>query len=175
MGCCSGIVIAAGVAITIFSLGSLSHLGATLIGAGVGSFLGGLESKINGGSYWAGYLGGFVSGGLASLGVSLGCPFILGTIGSFAGTLIKDAINKEDMSNWDYWLQLTANSLMAGVVNIGLYYFGAEMKILDIVGKELYAGFSVWAEFAFATLLDRSKRLIFSFIESIFNKFKFGY
>ena len=172
----SATLMIAGAAITILSMGSLSILGATLIGAGVGSFLGGLQSKKDGGSYWGGFLGGLVSGGLASLGVALGVPFLFGFAGSFLGNLITDAFNQEDLSSPDYWLNLTANSLIAGTVNIGLYYFGGEMKILDAIGfKELYAGMCVWAEFLFAALLDNGKKLIISFIQSIINRLQNGF
>jgi RHS repeat-associated protein len=163
-----GLVIG-GLALTIFSVGALTSVGATLIGAGVGGFIGGLQSQANGGSYWAGYLGGAISGGLTGLGVSLGPvgAFILGAAGNFTGTIVTDSINGVTI-NKNYIADLLANSLVSGLISIGASYFGKATEILNILGwNDIFAGITVWAEFAFSWVTDKTKELFYAITSEI--------
>ncbi len=150
-----------------------------MIGAGVGGFIGGLQSKLEGGSYWGGYLGGAITGGLtAGLGAFFGPigAFIGGTLGNFAGTVVTDAINGVDMSGSDYWLNLTADSLLSGLVAIGGYQFGEASKVLNIPGyRDLFAAITIWAEFAFSYLFDASKQFFRDVADFIRERFSFSF
>mgnify|MGYP002798613649 FL=1 len=113
------VLIVVGVVLIAGSFGTLSVLGAGLIGVGVGGFIGGLQSKLDGGSYWGGYLGGAVSGLFSSLGLAFFGPiggFVGGFIGNLTGTAITDAINGVDQGNLGYWLNLIGESVLSGIV-----------------------------------------------------------
>lgn len=172
-------LVAGGIALTIFTAGTLANIGSAMIGAGVGGFIGGLQSKLEGGSYWGGYLGGAITGGLtAGLGAFFGPigAFIGGTLGNFAGTVVTDAINGVDMSGSDYWLNLTADSLLSGLVAIGGYQFGEASKVLNIPGyRDLFAAITIWAEFAFSYLFDASKQFFRDVADFIRERFSFSF
>ena len=161
-GIASVALVAAGLAVTIFTGGSLYSLGATLIGAGVGGFIGGLTNKLNGNSFWGGYLGGAISGGLTGLGVSLGPlgAFLGGFAGNFAGTIITDSINGVNI-DLNYVLNLSAESLLSGIVSLGAWKFSTVIDLINIPGfREVYAGMTVWAEFAFNALFNETKKVV---------------
>lgn len=151
----SVVLIAIGVVLIVYSGGSLANLGAALIGAGVGGFLGGLDSKSNGGSYWAGYLGGFVSGGITGFGASMGFPFIAGAVGNAAGSIITDSINGENLGSLNYWCNLFAESILSGVFSKISWVFGESSKVVINLGfKGLFAAVSIYSEFLFAYAFD---------------------
>ena len=156
-------LVAGGLAVTIFSGGTLSWLGATMLGAGVGGFIGGLQSKLDGGSYWGGYLGGAISGGLTCLGASFGpiAALLGGIVGNFAGSLITDAINGNFINDKNYWLNLTGDSLISGLVSMGFYGFGNLFKVFNVSGfRELFIALTVCAEFMSSYIFDTSKTYI---------------
>ena len=171
-------MVAGGIALTIFTAGTLANIGATLIGAGVGSFLGGLQSKLNGNSYWGGYLGGFISGGLTGLGAFLGSVgvFVGGALGNFLGTVVTDAINGVKLNDSSYWLNLAADSVLSGLIAIGSFKFGNILSDFNIPGfRDLYASITVWAEFTFSYLFDTSKKLLRDLAKAIRRRFLLAY
>ena len=174
-GIVSVALVAAGVALTIFTGGALYSLGATLIGAGVGGFIGGITSKINGGSFWGGYLGGAITGALTGLGLSLGPlgAMIGGTLGNFFGTMVTDTINGIDVSQKNYLINLAAESLLSGIISIGAFKFGELIKIFNIPGfRDVYAGMTVWAEFSFNALFNETKKVVHlmaEYLRKLFN------
>ena len=146
------VLVTAGVAITVLSEGTLAALGGTLIGAGVGGFINGLNSKLNGGNYWAGWLGGIVSGGLAGLGSAFGLvgAFLGGVFGNLAGTLITDSLNGDFVNTSQYWTNLALDSILSGLISIVGYQFSDASEILIKIGfSNIFAGMTVWSEFAF--------------------------
>ena len=156
-------LVAGGLAVTIFSGGTLSWLGATMLGAGVGGFIGGLQSKLDGGSYWGGYLGGAISGGLTGLGASIGpmTALLSGSIGNFAGSLVTDAINGNFVNDKNYWLNLTGDSLISGLVSMGFYGFGNLFKVFNVSGfRELFIALTICVEFISSYVFDTSKTYI---------------
>ena len=156
-----GLVIG-GVALVVFTGGAAYHFGAAMIGAGVGGFIGGLQSKLNGGSYWGGYLGGAISGGLTGLGVSFGpvASLIWGTVGNYAGTITTDFINGEVIDG-NYALHLLGESVLSGLVSMGAWGFSNFTGLLNIPGfRDIFAGITVWAEFAFNDLYNRLKTFV---------------
>lgn len=162
-GIASVALVAAGLAVTIFTGGSLSILGSTLIGAGIGGFINGVISKSDGGSFWGGYLGGAISGGLTGLGLSLGPigAFVFGFVGNFVGTTVTDAINGTFSNNSKYWGKLIANSLLYGLISIGARTFGNTVELLNSPGfRDLYIGFTVWSEFAATALFEQSQIIV---------------
>ena len=161
-------LVAGGIALTIYTGGAFAHLGALMIGAGIGGLIGGIQNKLDGGLFWAGYLGGFVSGAITALSSSLGVPFIGGFIGNIAGTIITDAINGNYINDSNYWLNLIGESLLAGIINIGATKFGDASKVLNIQGfRHLFAGITVWAEFASSYLYDQIKLFLRGLSEKI--------
>ncbi len=169
----AGLVIG-GLALTIFSVGALTSVGATLIGAGVGGFIGGLQSKFNDGNYWAGYLGGAISGAFTGLGVSLGpvWALALSSVGNFFGTMVTDAINRVPITP-DYVGNLIGESVLSGLISMGAYKFGEAVKILNTPGlRDLFVSITVWAEFAFSGIYEKSKELIHSLARGIRDLFK---
>ena len=161
-------LVAGGIALTIYTGGAFAHLGASMIGAGIGGLIGGIQNKLDGGLFWAGFLGGFVSGTITALSSSLGVPFIGGFIGNIAGTIITDAINGNYINDSNYWLNLIGESLLAGIINIGATKFGDASKVLNIQGfRHLFAGITVWAEFASSYLYDQIKLFLRGLSEKI--------
>ncbi len=158
-----------GVALTVATFGACLPAGAALIGAGVGSLIGGLQSKIGGGSYWAGYFGGAISGGLTGLGISFGPvgAFIGGFAGNFLGSLFTDAINGKTL-NINYFLNSFANSLLAGLVSIGSFKFGEVSKFFKTIGlKDLFIGLTVSSEFISNMAFNFAKELIRDFVNTL--------
>ena len=156
-------LVAGGLAVTIFSGGTLSWLGATMLGAGVGGFIGGLQSKLDSGSYWGGYLGGAISGGLTGLGASIGpiTAFFAGFLGNLSGTLITDVINGNFINNKNYWLNLTGDSLISGLIAISSYGVGNLINIYNVPGfKDIFIALTVCAEFISSYIFDTSKTYI---------------
>ncbi len=152
-------LVAGGVALTIISSGALTNLGAAMIGAGVGGFLGGIQSILDGNSYKNGYLGGAISGGITGLGISYGYigAVIGGFIGNFAGTFITDKLNEVNIDDY-YLLNLTADSILSGMVSIGAYYFGDALNVFKIPGyRDIFTALTVLGEFMFSYLFESSK------------------
>ena len=166
------VLIVVGVVLIAGSFGTLSVL-AGLIGVGVGGFIGGLQSKLDGGSYWGGYLGGAVSGLFSSLGLAFFGPiggFVGGFIGNLTGTAITDAINGVDQGNLGYWLNLIGESVLSGIVSgIGGAQFNKFTDLIKPIFKEIFIGFSVWSEFAFSALIDWVKNTILKIKENGIN------
>ena len=172
-GIASIVLVGTGLALTIFSGGFLSILGSGLIGAGIGGFVNGVISKSNGNSFWGGFLGGIVSGGLTGLGLSSGPigAFILGTIGSFTGSITTDAINGTFSSNSNYWFKLIANSLLYGLISIGAGQFSKTVELLNLPGfRDIFISLLVWSEFATVTLFEQSLKIVEQ-IAQFFKKF----
>ena len=107
-GALSGVLIAGGALLMPF----MPHLGATMVGFGVGSLAGGAFNLANGGSYSAGWLGGGVNGGLNALGTSLGMPTLGGFLGGFFGSAITQRIDKGSVD--------LGVALMNGIINAAL-------------------------------------------------------
>ena len=163
--------------LTVFSGGSLYKLGSAMIGAGVGSFLGGLDSYLNGGSYSGGWLGGAVSGGLSGFGIAYGKIWGLvgGMIGNAAGTFITDIINGDYKHNKSYWMNLISDSIFAGLISMLAGRFGESSEILKNLNLiDLFIGISVIGEFAFSYLNDSLLSLLKQFTDGIKNKYVFS-
>ena len=148
-----------------------------MIGAGIGSFIGGANSKFNGGSYWAGWIGGAISGGLSGLGASLGIfglgwSFGLATLGNAVGTAITDNLNGVNQDSADYWARLFVDSSLSGLFSIISLKFGNAIGVFNIPGfRNIYAGITVLAEFGFSFMTDRTVSLlekIADFLKPIF-------
>ena len=158
-----------GILISVGSFGSLATLGNTLIGAGIGGFIGGVQSKLNGGSFWGGYLGGAVTGGIAGAlgGVNLFLAFVGGFGGNVVGSLITDSINGETI-DWNYIGNLVAESLVTGSVSILGFRFGTVTELLKKpLTKNIYAGLLAWAEFASSILSDSIIKILNDFVGDI--------
>ncbi len=153
-------LVVGGIALTIFTAGSFANIGSLMIGAGLGGFIGGLQSKLDGYSYWGGYVGGFVSGGFAAgFGAFLGPigAFVGGALGNFTGNIITDSINGKVIDS-DYWLKIFADSLISGLISMGGYYFGELSKILNVPNlREIFAAITVWSEFATSYMFEVTK------------------
>ena len=171
----STVLVAAGVFINVVSMGSLSIIGNTLIGAGVGGLINGIISKSNGGSFWGGYLGGVITGALTGFGLSLGPigAMIGGTLGNFFGTMVTDTINGINVLQNNYLINLAAESLLSGIISIGAFKFGELIKIFNIPGfRDVYAGMTVWAEFSFNALFNETKKVVHlmaEYLRKLFN------
>ncbi len=134
-----------------------------MIGAGVGGFINGLQSKLDGGSYWGGYLGGAISGGLTGLGVSLGPVWAMvgGTLGNFTGTIVTDAINGTISNDFNYWGNLVSDSLLSGLVSLGSFAFGSFTNILKIPGfRDIFVALTILSEFWFSGFSENIKTFI---------------
>ena len=167
----SAAFVVAGITLTIFT-GEI-HLGSALIGAGIGGFIGGLESKLNGDSFLAGWAGGAISGGLAGLGASLGLygAMIGSASGNFIGTLITDGLTGNIVGDKSYWLNLTSESLMNGLISIFAWNLGESSTVLKLLGfYDLYAGITVLTEFIFSHITYKSINIIGSIAEYLRNK-----
>ncbi len=170
-------LVVGGILLTVFSGGSLYKLGSAMIGAGVGSFLGGLDSYLNGGSYSGGWLGGAVSGGLSGFGIAYGKIWGLvgGMIGNAAGTFITDIINGDYKHNKSYWMNLISDSIFAGLISMLAGRFGESSEILKNLNLiDLFIGISVIGEFAFSYLNDSLLSLLKQFTDGIKNKYVFS-
>ena len=170
-------LVVGGILLTVFSGGSLYKLGSVMIGAGVGSFLGGLDSYLNGGSYSGGWLGGAVSGGLSGFGIAYGKIWGLvgGMIGNAAGTFITDIINGDYKHNKSYWMNLISDSIFAGLISMLAGRFGESSEILKNLNLiDLFIGISVIGEFAFSYLNDSLLSLLKQFTDGIKNKYVFS-
>lgn len=159
----SGALIGGGVTLTIISGGTLANLGLTMIGAGVGGFLGGLQNKLDGGSYWGGYLGGAISGGLTAGFSSMFGPIGAlagGFLGNFAGTIVTDAINGIKLIGTEYWLGLTIDGLLSGLIAMGGYYVGDALEIFKSVGyRDIFASLIILTEFISSYIFESVKRI----------------
>ncbi len=166
----SAVLIIGGILLTIFTAGAGATIGIVMIGAGVGGLIGGIDSKLNGGNYWAGWLGGTVSG-IITTGLGLINPigaFFGGLIGNAVGSLITDSLNGVDLSSKNYWINLTTESIISGLLSIVGWHFGNATDILKSINlKNLFAAITVWAEFAFSYLTDMTNDL-FKYIGEIF-------
>ena len=169
-------LVVGGILLTVFSGGSLYKLGSAMIGAGVGSFLGGLDSYLNGGSYSGGWLGGAISGGFtAGFGAFFG-PVGAGAggfFGNFFGNLITDSINKVDIGIKAYWFHLLESSALSGLVAMGGWKFGDVIKIFDQPGfKDIFVALTIFAEFGFSYLFDQGKLFLDHFARFIRDNFR---
>lgn len=172
----TAVLVVGGVALTLVSGGFLGGLGATMVGAGIGGLIGGIQNQQNGGSFWGGYLGGAISGGLTALGASIGIPFLGGFVGNFAGTIVTDIIDGKNLNQISYWLNLTGESLFAGIINIGATKFGDIINTFNIPSfKDIFVGLTVLSEFTFSYLYDAGLELIKIIAGKLRNKFNFSY
>ncbi len=166
----SALLVVGGLLITVFSGGSLYNIGSMLIGAGVGGFIGGLDSYLNGGSYWAGYRGGAIAGSISAFAASFGIKlaFFGGFIGNLLGTLVTDGFNGENLSGYDYWKNLIAESISGGLISMLAWGLGGSATILKTLGlRGLFAGFSVMSEFAFSYLSENVMNLLEILVKNI--------
>ena len=166
----STVLVIGGLLLTIFSVGTLHNIGGALIGAGIGGFLGGLDSYLNGGSYWAGYRGGAIAGSISAFAASFGIKlaFFGGFIGNLLGTLVTDGFNGENLSGYDYWKNLIAESISGGLISMLAWGLGGSATILKTLGlRGLFAGFSVMSEFAFSYLSENVMNLLEILVKNI--------
>ena len=162
-------LIIGGIAITILSGGTLSVLGGTLIGAGFNSLANGIQSKIDGNSFWSGYVGGLVTGTLTGLGAYFGPLGVLGfaAAGNFAGTIITDSINGVDVADGNYLLNNFANSILYGLTAVGAYKFCNFIGMFNVEGlKSAFAALTIWAQFASGALFENAKTFIYKLVNN---------
>ena len=168
-------MIVVGFALTFLTGGALYNLGSGLIGAGVGSFIGGLDSKLSGGSYLAGYLGGALSGGITGFAISVGFPILGGSIGHFIGSTVRDSLNGVTLDN-GYFTNLFYESLINGLVAKGSYFIGNSIEILKSIGfRELFIVLATYSELLSSYMFEKTKEFfdilfyrIQRFIKNIF-------
>lgn len=72
------------------------------------------------------------------------------------------------MNYGSYWTNLISNSLISGLISIAGYNFGQSSQILKDIGwNDIFAGITVWVEFAFSYLSDATKEIFKQLAEII--------
>ena len=101
----SGIEIATGVLLILSGFGLKYGIG--FLGTGIGSITNGLITMQNGGSYFAGWAGGQVSGLISFI------PYFGGAIGAFVGSALTDLIDNNYNFNRIDWKKAGASAGIA--------------------------------------------------------------
>ena len=101
----SGVEIVAGVLLILSGLGLKYGIG--FLGTGIGSITNGLITMQNGGSYYAGWAGGQVSGLISFI------PYFGGAIGAFVGSALTDLFDNNFDFNQVDWKKAGASAGIA--------------------------------------------------------------
>lgn len=163
-------VLLIGFGIAFSATGFGGALGGILIGMGAGSLINGCVTEANGGSFWAGYAGGMISGAICGAGAGIGgmafakatkfagalClkylslgaleSFVGGFAGNFLGTIYTDWYNSGFKSVNLNMPELLVTSTFMGTLNIIAGVGSGAASIVGELGKTSGIGAnSQWA------------------------------
>ena len=124
-----------------------------LLGAGITSLIGGYTNQYAGGSFFAGWAGGQISGIISGIPIP-GAQIVFGFLGGFIGNLTTGLIDKLGYGKNISWESMILSSILSGWINALFNYavpdivFGVKIDSdwynLAVYGYLLYTGF-VWS------------------------------
>ena len=156
----SALEIAGGIVLCATGVGGAA--GAALLGAGVSSLAGGYINKAQGGSFFAGWIGGEISGGLTGGGFGLGEVLKLGFagtevlalssgfLGGAGGSAVSQKIDNGYVDTTDALNDGLINGLFAGVAGVfGQIPAAIKSAGAGAIGKVMSSGISLINEVIF--------------------------
>ena len=181
--------------IILCATGAGGILGGVLLGAGAGSLINGYVTKSSGGEFWAGYIGGAISGALCGAGVGLGgvafsaaseasnlacigylalgagASFAGGFAGNLAGTLYTNWHNSGFKHLEIDWKETLMMSAVMGTLNIIAGWGSAISSITGVAGRVATDINSKWALRLIAGLSAGGTEFLYDLISYLLNKY----